>query len=271
MLKKRLITALWGIPLVIAAVWFDEPLPWFTILAVIVGVLAILEFYRLVGVTGVIPLTACGLVLALLFIIFPHFDFGVSASEISLLFTAAVALPMILMIFIPQKEGLFRLWAWTLTGVLYIGWLLSYFVALRIEAGRNWLLLALFITFASDTAAYFIGKAVGKHKLAPSISPGKTWEGAFAGVIGAVIVGYIFTLHTPFQTPMNFFHAVALAVAVSVFGQLGDLAESMLKRGAGVKDSGKLMPGHGGILDRLDSLLFSGFVVYIFFKFVISS
>ncbi len=268
MLKKRLITALWGIPLVIAAVWFDKPIPWFTILAAIAGLLAIIEFYRLVGVSKVLPLAICGTALTLLFIIYPHLHFDFSISIVSLIITAAIALPMILMIFLPKQEGLFRLWAWTLTGVLYLGWFISYLVSIRIDAGRNWLFLALFVTFGSDTAAYFIGKAIGKHKMAPSISPGKSWEGAVAGVLGAVLVTYLFTLDTPLQVPLSIVSAVVLGVLISVFGQLGDLAESMLKRGTGVKDSGTLMPGHGGLLDRLDSILFAGVVVYLYYMFV---
>jgi phosphatidate cytidylyltransferase len=267
MLRKRLITALWGIPLVIAAVWFDKPLPWFTVLAAVAGVAAALEFYRMVGVSKVLPLTILGLVLTFLFIIYPHLDFTISVSLLSIIVTGAIMLPMVLMIFLPKQEGLFRQWAWTLTGVLYIGMLISYLVTLRIDAGRDWLFLTLFVTFGSDTAAYFIGKSLGRHKMAPSISPNKTWEGAVAGVFGAVIVSYLFTLNTPLQLPMTFLQAVILGAIVSVFGQLGDLAESMLKRGAGVKDSGVMMPGHGGLLDRLDSILFAGVVVYWFYTF----
>jgi phosphatidate cytidylyltransferase len=268
MLGKRLITALWGIPLVIAAVWFDKPIQWFTVLAVIAGLLAIMEFYRLVEVIKVIPIAICGILLTLLFIIYPHLDFATPVSLVILLVTAAIVLPVILMIFIPKREGFFRLWAWTLTGILYIGWLISFLVALRLDAGRNWLFLALFVTFGSDTAAYFIGKAIGKHKMAPSISPGKSWEGAIAGVLGAILVSYLFTLNSPFQVPLGIVSAIVLGILVSIFSQLGDLAESMLKRGTGVKDSGKLMPGHGGILDRLDSILFAGVAVYMYYMFV---
>jgi phosphatidate cytidylyltransferase len=103
--------------------------------------------------------------------------------------------------------------------------------------------------------------------MAPSISPGKTWEGAAAGVIGSVIVSFLFTLDTPFRLPLNLVHSLVLGVLISIFGQLGDLAESILKRGAGIKDSGTLMPGHGGLLDRLDSILFAGVVVYLFYSF----
>lgn len=276
MLKKRLLTALWSFIVVMAAVWFEKPIMWFTVLAVIAGILAAIEFYRLVGVAKVLPLTICGVAMTVLFIIAPQLDLNINISLISLLVTGAIALPMILMIFLPKQEGLFRLWAWTLTGVLYIGWLISYLVSLRLvpdafgfpDTGRNLVLMALLATFASDTTAYFVGKAIGKHKMAPSISPGKTWEGAVGGVLGAVIACYIFTLNTFFQVPFTVVSAIVLGILLSIFSQLGDLAESMLKRGAGVKDSGNLMPGHGGIMDRLDSILFAGVVVYLFYMFV---
>ena len=277
MLKTRLLTALWGIPLVVAAVWFDTPVMWFTILAAAAGLLAIIEFYRLVGVTKVFPLAACGAALTLLFIISPQFNWNLDIPYVSLLLTGAIALPMILMIFLPRQEGLFRLWAWTLAGVLYIGWFISYLVSLRLlpdtigfpNTGRNLVFLTLFVTFSSDTAAYFIGRALGRHKMAPSISPGKTWEGAVAGVIGAIVVSFLFYFRTTFQIDISIANTIILGAIVSIFGQVGDLAESMLKRGTGVKDSGSLMPGHGGILDRLDSILFAGIVVFLYYKFVL--
>jgi phosphatidate cytidylyltransferase len=162
-------------------------------------------------------------------------------------------------------------------GILYTGWLLGLFVALRLEpgtpsfphAGRDFVYLALFATFASDSAAYFIGRAIGRHKLAPGISPGKTWEGGVAGVCGAVIISLLFTLATPLQLPLSYGQAIILGVLISVFGQIGDLAESLLKRNTGVKDSGNLMPGHGGLLDRMDSIVFAGVVVYLYYIFVV--
>jgi phosphatidate cytidylyltransferase len=271
MLKTRLITSLWAFILVVVSVWFSRPEYWFpgfTIIAAVVGVLASMEFYKLVGVSKVLPLAVIGTVLTLLFIVSPQLHLGINVSLVSLLVTAAIALPMILMLFLPRQEGLFRLWAWTLTGVLYIGWFISYLVMLRVDAGRNWLFLALLATFASDTAAYFVGKTIGKHKMAPAISPGKTWEGAIGGVVGSIFVGYLFTLNTPLQVPLSAVSGIVLGLLVSVFSQLGDLAESMLKRGTGAKDSGTLMPGHGGILDRLDSILFAGVVVYLYYMFV---
>ena len=266
MLKKRVITALWGIPLLIIAIWFDVPLPWFTVLVAIWGVLAAFEFYGMVAVSKVPSLVYFGLVWTLLFILAPHFDYDFI---VPLLLTSAIVLSMILLVLRSQREGAFTSWAWTIAGILYVGWLLSYLVALRLDAGRNWVFFALFATFGSDTAAFFVGRALGRHRLAPRISPNKTWEGAIAGVFGAIIVSLLFVLPTPFQLSLSYGQAILLGLLVSIFGQFGDLVESLLKRNVGVKESGRLMPGHGGILDRMDSVIFAGVVVYIYYIFVI--
>ncbi len=210
MLKQRIITSLWGIPLISIAVWFDSPLPWFTILIAAWGVLAVLEFYRAVSASKVSPLTSFGLVLTLLFILSrnselrnllqPRFDPNLWTQ---LLLTSLVVLPLIWLLLRRQKDGAVAGWVWTIAGILYIGWMLGNLVALRgLDNGRNWVYLTLFATFASDTAAFFTGRAVGKHKLAPDISPGKTREGAVAGGVGAIIASLFFTLQTPFQLPI---------------------------------------------------------------------
>ena len=261
MLRKRIITALWGIPLVIAAVWFDEPIPWFTALAALFGLLAVLELYRMTGVTKALPLAVFGSIATVLFIAYPHCTYRYA---LPVLLTLTIALSLAMLVFIREKEGVFARWAWMAGGILYVGWLLGLLVTLRLGAGRDWVFLALFATFGSDTAAYFTGKAIGRHKLAPQISPGKTWEGAIAGVIGGIVIGLLFTLDTPLQLPLTYWQAILLGALISVFGQVGDLAESLLKRNAGVKDSGGLMPGHGGLLDRMDSVVFAGAVVYIY-------
>jgi len=260
MLKKRVITALWGLPLLIAAVWFEQPLPWFTLLVAIWGLLAVLEFYKLVNTSKVPPLTYFGLIWTLLFILSPHFNYQL---VIPLLLTSAVVLSLFWLLRHPQREGAFIGWAWTMAGILYIGWLLSYFVALRaLDNGREWVFLAMFATFGSDTTAFFVGRAFGKHHLAPDISPGKTWEGTIAGAFGSIIVSLV--LVNLFRLPLGYGWAVLLGLLISVFGQLGDLVESLLKRNMGVKDSGKLIPGHGGFLDRIDSVVFAGIVVYYY-------
>ena len=287
MLRKRVITGLWGIPLLAAIVWFGEP--WFTIMLAAWGVLAALEFFRLVAGAKVPPLTYFGLAWTVLFILSGNSEllsFLATYFEVRplqrllapLLFTAAVILPLIWYLLRSQKERIFARWAWTVAGILYVGWLLSHLVALRgfdnpqtllLDEGRNWVFFALFVNFASDTAAFFVGRALGRHHLAPRISPGKTWEGAIAGIVGAIIVGLLFILSTPLHLNLHWGQAVLLGFLVSIFGQLGDLLESWFKRRMGVKDSGNLIPGHGGILDRMDSVVFAGIVVYYYVVWMI--
>jgi len=265
MLKKRVITALCGFPLLIAVVWFGEP--WFSLLAAILGLLAVFEFYRLVAASKVPPLTYFGLIWTLLFILSPHFNYDLF---MPLLLTSIVILPLIWFLLRPQKEQAFASWVWTIAGSLYVGWLLSYLVALRgLDAGRDWVFFALFITFASDTSAFFVGRALGRHRLAPRISPGKTWEGAIAGVFGAIIGSLFFVLPTPLHLPLSYWQAILLGLVVSIFGQLGDLVESLFKRNMGVKEASKLIPGHGGALDRIDSVVFAGIVVYYYVIWVV--
>jgi len=280
MLKTRIITSAWGIPILIAAVWFDEPLPWFTVFIAIFGLLAALEYYRLVAASRVPPLTYIGVVWALFFIlsrdadllsiIKPHFNINLLTP---LLLTSAVLLSLIWVLLRRQKDKAFISWAWTMGGILYVGWLLGYLVALRgmdnaqtvlLDEGRNWVFFALFTTFGSDSAAYLVGNTLGRHRLAPQVSPKKTREGAIGGVIGAVIISLFFILPTPLNLPLGWWQAVLLGLLVSVFGQLGDLVESLFKRNMGVKESGKLVPGHGGILDRMDSVVFACIVVYYY-------
>jgi phosphatidate cytidylyltransferase len=261
-LKKRIITAVWGIPLLMLSVYFSGPLPWFTILMAAWGLLAAVEFQRITGVNGTRPLAVFGLVWTLLFIISPHLTHNLI---LPLLFTTAVVFSLVLLLFLPKKDGIFASWAWTMGGILYIGWMTGLLVAIWLEAGRTWLYLALLATFASDTAAYFVGRFFGRHQMAPRISPGKTWEGAVGGLIGAVIVSLLYSLLSPVRAHFGCMTAVLLGLLISIFGQAGDLAESLLKRNAGVKESGGLLPGHGGLLDRLDSILFGGAVVFVFY------
>jgi phosphatidate cytidylyltransferase len=230
------------------------------------GLLAVFEFYRLVAVSEVRSLTAFGLLWTLLFILSPHFDYDFT---VPLLLTSAIVLSLVWLVLYSQKEGVFLGWVWAIAGILYVGWLLSFLVSLRLDAGRNWVFFALFTTFGSDTIAFFVGRALGRHRLAPSISPNKTWEGAIGGVFGAIIVSLLFTLPTPLNLPLSYGQAILLGLLVSVFGQFGDLVESLLKRNMGVKESGSMVPGHGGFLDRTDSVVFAGVVVYLYYIFVV--
>src|SRR6266511_2532358 len=138
---------------------------------------------------------------------------------------------------------------------LYCGLLISALVGLRLRHGVPWVILAFVVTWANDTFAYFAGHAFGRHKLYERISPKKTWEGFAGGAIGSV-VGALVTRWLLLRPELSADAAVAIGIGGAVLGPLGDLAESMVKRAAGVKDSSRIIPGHGGLLDRIDALLF---------------
>ena len=148
----------------------------------------------------------------------------------------------------------FSLILWLSASLIVAAALASGLALRESDDGLAWLGYAILITFASDTAAYAVGSLTGRHQLAPSISPSKTWEGAVGGIIGAAAVSAAFAVFAELDA-LPLATAIPLGAALSVLGQLGDLGESRLKRKAGVKDSGSLLPGHGGVLDRLDSLL----------------
>ncbi len=150
-----------------------------------------------------------------------------------------------------------------LLGLLYLPFLLAHFILMRAMAeGKMWILFTLVVVYFGDTTAFYVGRAWGRRKLAPKISPGKTAEGGL-GAIGGSIAGALFFEYF-FFPQLRTCHVLALAVGVGVVGQLGDLFESLLKRSAQVKDSGTLIPGHGGLLDRIDSVLFASPLVYYY-------
>jgi CDP-diglyceride synthetase len=172
-----------------------------------------------------------------------------------------------------RRQRVVASWAWTLAGILYMGWMLSHYVTLReLDHGRELVLLVLFSTFACDTVAFLIGRTWGRHLMAPAISPKKTWEGAVAGFGGAVAAALALRSLLnlgDWELPLSYIQTVALGCLIGLFAQLGDLLESLIKRRAGAKDSGRLMPGHGGILDRVDSLVFTGAIVYYYVIWVV--
>jgi phosphatidate cytidylyltransferase len=153
--------------------------------------------------------------------------------------------------------------AYSFLGVVYVSGLMSYFILLRgMDYGNHILFYLFMVIWSGDIAAYYVGKNIGKTPLAPKISPGKTLEGSGAGLVGSVAGGvaakYLFFVTLPLS------HCLIIALLCGIMGQIGDLAESLFKRRAGVKDSGSLIPGHGGVLDRLDSLMFAGPTFYIY-------
>ena len=154
------------------------------------------------------------------------------------------------------------------SGLLLIALPLTY--AIRLHAlgndGPQLLLFALVITWVGDTTAYFVGRSIGKFKLAPQLSPKKTWEGTIASILGALLVGFIFSRWMTVPLP----HLLAMAAVGNLAGQTGDLLESAYKRSAGVKDSGTLLPGHGGVLDRIDALILTFPVVWYYWNWIYS-
>jgi len=267
MLKQRIITGVVGVPIIILTIWFGTP--WFSLLIAAATLAGAFEFYSMGNLGKKEPLIYFGLLLALALVLSPHYN---SINTLPIVITAVVFSSLIWLLFrTPSKEA-FRNWSWTITGAIYIGWMLSYWLSLRgLDDGMNWVYLAILTIFANDTGAFFIGRAMGKHKMAPIISPNKTWEGAIGGlviaILGAIIIVVILNLISPFA--FKYWQIILLGFLISLFAQLGDLVESLLKRNMEAKESGNLLPGHGGILDRFDSLIFVGPCVYYFVVFAL--
>src|SRR4030042_3356150 len=264
MLRQRALSSVVFVPILIAAIWFENP--WFSIVVAVAALLGALEFYNMVSQRGWQPFTIFGTLWTLFFIFNAYYDPSYASESTKLLVTfslvtSAVILPVLWAVFLrstgervsPRSPvpcpHVFLSWAASMAGVFYIGWLLSYWVLIMNSYGRDWVFIALFSTFAVDTSAYFVGRAFGKHKMAPKVSPGKTWEGAAGGVVGGLVA--VVVLSVLFDVGISYSKMVLLGFLIAVFAQVGDLVESKLKRSVGVKEAGNLIPGHGGILDRL--------------------
>lgn len=264
MLKQRIITAAIGIPVIISVIWFGDP--WFSFLMAVVTLAGTFEFYRMANWNKREPLAYFGLLWALALVLSPHYYLE-NTILLPIAMTAGVMISLVWLLCCSPQERAFHNWAWIVAGALYVGWMLSYWLNLRIvPGGKSLVYLAMFTAFANDTGALFIGRKWGKHKLASAISPGKTWEGALGGLLSAIVAAIAIS-RIPilfYPSPLECWLVIPLAFLISLFAQLGDLVESLLKRNMGVKESGKLLPGHGGILDRFDSLIFVGAMVYYY-------
>ena len=254
----RLLSALVGLPILLGAVWLGSY--WFAAVVFIAAVVASLELSRLASLWGDRFHPAIPLVLSLVLLISGlsrALNLNPDNYGTYLDIAAVVICPLAgwvlgssrkMPVFDAAPVMILRMG-------IYIGLSLYYALQLRfIEDGREWTLLLLLVVFATDTSAYLVGRAIGRTPLAPKISPGKTWEGSVAGLFGAVVASVL--ANNLLGLGAIIWEAALLGVIVGVLGQLGDLAESRLKRKAGVKDSGWLIPGHGGILDRLDSIVY---------------
>ncbi|GGJ22873.1 phosphatidate cytidylyltransferase [Deinococcus roseus] len=197
---------------------------------------------------------------------------GGSWREVAL--TASILTIIIMEVVEPGERPLERI-VYSLFGLLYIPWLLGYFLLLRetpnMQDGFGYLVMPLIASFATDTGGLFFGRLFGRRKLAPDLSPGKTVEGAIGGIAFSFVMVFGFgRIFDTFLFGLNVWDALLFSLLISSAAQLGDLAESMIKRALNVKDSGNFLPGHGGLLDRLDSLLFSVPVAYLFVTMVVT-
>jgi phosphatidate cytidylyltransferase len=247
---KRAITALVLVPVAVYAVLFAPPL-FFLAVVVIFAVLCFREYARITQANA-LP----GYVAGLLILVAPLNQAAL------ILFLAALAALCLTLSSEDFAKGAAQAAALVM-GIAYIfgSWKTAALLHdMDPKAGPWWLLFALMINWIGDTGAYYVGRKFGKHKLAPRVSPGKSWEGAAASAVTGVIFGLIFLPLTIRGTSL--WAAGFISLVANAAGQVGDLAESALKRGAGVKDSGTILPGHGGMLDRLDSSLFAMPVVY---------
>ncbi len=268
--KKRILTSIIGIPLVLTAIYLGGPVYLLFIETVII--LGLLEFFQLTRLTdrslkiiGVVSAVLMSLVIYLnngqnhIFHNNPS-DFLITLIFLALLLSAifrsdlSPAWPNIILVF---------------TGIFYVAWNLSFLLLIREEFawGREYIYLIFAVIWAVDIGAYFTGVKWGRHKLAPQISPHKSWEGALGGVIFGLAAVAVIKISFLAQKP--WLGCLALGLAITIVGQLSDLVESALKRNYGVKDSGSLLPGHGGILDRFDSILLSAPIAYYLIKFLL--
>jgi phosphatidate cytidylyltransferase len=295
---KRVLTALVLVPLVLAAV-FWLPIWVFSLAVGLVAILSTHEYLDIAEANGLIPFRKTAMFfLAVLFVAWPY---GMHDTAIALRGARVLVIPESAMIglaltlacaFLSLGFGLRREElstvlpgaAATVFAIPYIGLTLGALVLLRDLRYGPWLVLYLFVVvWSGDIFAYYTGRAIGRHKLAPRVSPGKTWEGAAASFAGSIGLGVLMFAFQPeitawlvkvhaleigsLQAP-PLVDAIGLSALLNIVAQFGDLFESALKRGAGVKDSGTLLPGHGGILDRIDALLFAAPVLwyYAFFS-----
>jgi phosphatidate cytidylyltransferase len=264
-LALRLLTAAVGLPVLLGAVWLGAP--WLTLLVLLAGAIGLREVYRLTPL-GAAPLPLLlGTVWVAAILLAAQAASGLpSFLAMTGGVTAAGAFAAALWYIAFYRGGQYAVGlAFLLLGPLYVGFLLAHSLALRElpygdEIGRNWLLFALLTTFAADTGAYAVGRAVGRAPLAPSISPNKTWEGSIGGFTAAVAAALLVGLFL--DLGLAGWQQAVIGATVGAISQAGDLLESWLKRLSNAKDAGSIIPGHGGILDRMDSILLALPAVY---------
>jgi phosphatidate cytidylyltransferase len=263
MLLHRVLSAIIGIPVILFAVWYGGiPLTAIVLILTILGIKEICNLWRKMEVNVWLPGVFAGGTAS---VIIAHIGGGNNFEAV--LFVLILVLVGYLLAVYPRFT--FMDISASVFSFLYAGWLLAHLIILRkLPDGFDYVLLVLVCTWSTDTFAYFIGVNFGKHKLAPILSPKKSVEGSAGGMAGSIIAAVIIGL---IVAKISLMHYVIIGLLVGILGQVGDLAESALKRMAGVKDSGNIIPGHGGILDRFDSLYITAPVVCYYVKLFILS
>ena len=277
-LAQRFLVALVAVPILIVILYLPRPEPaWALIFAA-----SLIAMYELFAMT--LPaedrrpaLVMGAIACAAFYWVHPlalHEPFGVRlGARWELLGEAGATVAVFLAVVVPGLYYLFRFrdipsvasrLTATITGIVYAGFLTTHLALFKrlapMSEGGHFVILVLVIAWLSDTGGYFAGRFLGKSKLYEAVSPKKTWAGAYGGIAGSLLG--VIAMKLLFLDWLGWFDVVAIAVAGGVIGQLGDLAESLIKRSVGVKDSGALLPGHGGILDRIDAVLFIAPLVY---------
>lgn len=275
---KRILVGLVGIPATIALIYADARI--FSAVIIPLTTLALLEFYKLAESKHAVPNKVVGVVgsiaLQILFLLYTISNTVQGAQIMVYLTVAAIGFVLITLtaeMFRAQENALLNT-SLTVFGVVYVTVCLSMLMMLRSNVNTGGfdgasLTVTLFAgVWMCDSAAYFTGLAFGKHKLFPRVSPKKTWEGAIGGGLAAIVI--VIGLFSWLMPTVSTIHATVIGAIIAVFGPIGDLAESWLKRDAVVKDSSHIIPGHGGILDRFDSMLFVAPLVTIYLVLIFS-
>jgi phosphatidate cytidylyltransferase len=259
MLGKRALVAAILLPIGLAAIWAGG---WYlTALVAVFMCLAAWEFGTLFRQGGLQPVRLLMVAGCLLLVVGRQFNgFESTPWMISLLILLAMTYHLVM--YERGRDQAGTDFALTLAGIFYIGWLGAYFISLRnLPEGMWWLLIVLLGVMIADSGAYFIGRAYGRHLLTPRLSPKKTWEGYFGGIVVALVImpvlGYLVHLIAGPDSGITPLRGLIIGLVMCVVPTLGDLGESMIKRQVGVKDSGNILPGHGGAFDRVDSWLWA--------------
>jgi phosphatidate cytidylyltransferase len=276
----RLLTAAILVPLVVAAIWWG-PTWLVAIVAAVVAILALLEFFSIAARLGFRAyrlwscLTAAGIIgqqwyasrMASIIRLGDLLDRSPRITLDMVLFGFVLGIAIIALGSRREIAEVLPSIMASAAGIMFVVLPFSAVVRLHgVDVWGRWLLLfTVVLVWVGDTAAYFVGLGIGRWKMAPQTSPNKTWEGAIANFLGALFVAAVFGYWTKFPPE----HMLAMAAVASVAGQLGDLFESAWKRSAGVKDSGTILPGHGGMLDRIDALILAAPAVWYYFEWVI--